>query len=243
MAGKVKQRQNNKPRRTRESAGTTVERRVQTFPDPATWERLCPAAIFVCLAGLYIITMPEHTTLEDSGVLITVAQFGGIAHPPGYPLYTMLGKLFTLLPAGSIAVRVQLLSALAGAGACVCVYFCCLTLSRQRTPAVFAALFYGVSGLLWRQSIIAEVYTLHALFLFLLLYLALRLQQAFTRRDLYLFTLIFALALIHHWPLLLLSSILFVPLFLAITMQQPAHRSSVSCNSERSPNKRISCFG
>ncbi len=202
-----------------------ISRCVIAFRHPAAWARLCPGALFVLLTGLYIATMPEHATLEDSGVLITVAEFAGIAHPPGYPLYTMLGKLFTLLPFGTIAVRVQLLSAVAGALACVCVYFCCLVLSRQRIPAFFAALFYGVSGLLWRQSLIAEVYTLHALFVFLLLYLALRLHQEFSRRDLYLFTLTFALGLSHHWPLLLLNSMLFLPLFLVMAM---THRPRLS---------------
>ena len=196
-----------------------ISRRGMGFRHLAMWERLlCPGAIFVLLTGLYVITMPEHATLEDSGLFITVAQFAGIAHPPGYPLYTMLGTLFTLLPFGTLAVRVQLLSAVAGALACVCVYFCCLVLSKQRLPAFFAAVFYGVSGLLWRQSLIAEVYTLHALFLFLLLYLALRLHQAFTRRDLSLFTFTFALGLSHHWPLLLLNSVVFVPLFLAMAV-------------------------
>ena len=195
-----------------------ISRCAIAFRHPAAWARLCPGALFVLLTDLYIVTMPEHATLEDSGILITVVQFAGTAHPPGYPLYTMLGKLFTLLPFGTIAVRVQLLSAVAGALACVCVYFCCLVLSKQRIPAFFAALLYGVSGLLWRQSLIAEVYTLHALFVFLLLYLALRLHREFSRRDLYLFTLTFVLGLSHHWPLLLLNSMLFLPLFLVMAM-------------------------
>ena len=186
----------------------------------------CPTAIFVLLAGLYLITMPEHVTLEDSGTFIVVAQFAGIAHPPGYPLYTMLANLLTLLPLGTMAFRVQLLSAVAGALACVCVYLCCRVLSGRRVPAFFAALFYGVSGLLWRQSLVAEVYTLHALFVFLLLWLALRLHRDFTRRGLYLFTLTFALGLSHHWPLLLLHGILFAPLFLAAARERRPRLSS-----------------
>ena len=221
----------------RQKSKHTVLHRETVSRHPAAWERfLWPGAVFVLLTGLYVITMPGHTTLEDSGILITVAQFAGLAHPPGYPLYTMLGTLFTLLPFGTIAVRVQLLSAVAGALACVCVYFCCLLLSKRRVAAFFAALFYGVSGLLWRQSLVAEVYTLHALFLFLLLYLALRLHQEFTRRDLYLFTLTFALGLSHHWPLLLLNGILFVPLFLATALK---HRPRPSAYLAMAPKLAI----
>lgn len=87
-------------------------------------EALAPGALFALLTGLYLATMPAHGTLEDSGAFITVAHFAGIAHPPGYPLYTMIGTLFSWLPAGSGAFRVQLVSALAGALACVAVYYC-----------------------------------------------------------------------------------------------------------------------
>ena len=41
-----------------------------------------------------------------------MADILGIAHPPGFPLYTMLGKLFTLIPFGDVAYRVNLMSAL-----------------------------------------------------------------------------------------------------------------------------------
>lgn len=177
-------------------------------------EAAYPAALFALLMGLYVFTMSEHTTLEDSGAFILVVKFAGIAHPPGYPLYTMLGKLYSLLPFGNFAFRIQLLSATAGALACVWVYFCCLALSAARWPAFFAALFFGVSGMLWRQSLIAEVYSLHAMFYFLCLYLVLRMRHGFRRRELFCLAFFFALGLSHHWPLLVLNSLSFFPLLL-----------------------------
>ena len=177
--------------------------------------RLYPWGVFSALLCLYALTMPEHGTLEDSGAFITVARFAGIAHPPGYPLYTMLGAAFSWLPLGTFAVRVQLLSAICGAGACVCIHQCCLSLSNSRPAALAAALVAGLSGLLWSQSLIAEVYAPHAFVFFLLLLLALKLEARFRRKTLFAFTLVFSLGLCHHWPLLVLAAPAFAPLLLA----------------------------
>ena len=171
-----------------------------------------PAVIAILLSALYAFTISEHVSLEDSGAFIAVADSAGIAHPPGYPLYTMLGKLFTLIPVENIAFRVKFLSAVAGAFAGVCIYFCCLALFRERWQAFLCAMFFGVCGLPWNLSVIAEVYTLHALFYFLLLYIALRLYDNFNRRDLYLWVFFFGLSLSHHWPLMVLGSISFIPI-------------------------------
>ena len=166
--------------------------------------------------------MSEHTSLEDSGAFITVVHDAGIAHPPGYPLYTMLGKLFTLIPLDNVAFRVKLVSATAGALTAVCIYFCCLVLFRVRGVAFLCALFFGLCELPWNHSVTAEVYALHALFYFLLLYFALRLHKDFNCRDLYLMTFFLGLSLSHHWPLMVLASISFVPLLFG---QHPLQRA------------------
>ena len=43
------------------------------------------------------------------------SYFWGVAHPPGYPLFTILGKLATMVPIGTIAFRVHALSGLLAA--------------------------------------------------------------------------------------------------------------------------------
>ena len=67
---------------------------------------------------LYIGTLARSVTFVDSGELAAVCHTLGIAHPPGYPLYTMLGRLGTLLPFGTMLTRMHLLSALPSAAAC-----------------------------------------------------------------------------------------------------------------------------
>ena len=68
------------------------------------------SAFFLILLIIYMISSPAAIALEDSAYLVLVADKAGVAHPPGYPLYILLGKLFTLIPAGSIAERIYFLN-------------------------------------------------------------------------------------------------------------------------------------
>src|SRR6185295_11010858 len=95
-------------------------------------------------------------------------------HPPGYPLFTLIGHLFSLLPFGSVAYRVHLASALFGALSGAALWLCVRALVGARLPAYLAALALGLSPVFWSQSIVAEVYTLNTFFLLVLVYLGLR---------------------------------------------------------------------
>ncbi len=117
--------------------------------------------------GLYVITAAPGLYWMDSGEL-TAAGYGlGTAHPPGFPLYTLLAKAVTFIPVGSIAFRVTLLSALCGALTVSLVFWLTLRLSRAlgcgervaQAGSVCAALVLGLSHTFWRQATVAEVYT------------------------------------------------------------------------------------
>src|SRR5215212_10615094 len=72
--------------------------------------------------ALYVRTLAPALLLGDGAEFQILAATLGIAHPTGYPIYLLLGKLFTWLPIGSIAYRVNLLSASAGALALALLY-------------------------------------------------------------------------------------------------------------------------
>ncbi len=72
--------------------------------------------ILIAFAGAfavyrYTLAPSVATVFDDSLEMQLVAFRLGIAHPTGYPLYTLLGKLFTLLPLNDVAFRVNLMSA------------------------------------------------------------------------------------------------------------------------------------
>ena len=107
----------------------------------------------------------------DSGELILAAWSGGVAHAPGFPLYTALGWLWShLLPVGRIAWRLNLFSAVCGALAGGLTYALALRTLREGTTevvtantvvaAAIGALALGLGRTVWTWATVAEVYTL-----------------------------------------------------------------------------------
>src|SRR5438093_4180433 len=79
--------------------------------------RLVTALVGMATLGVYLATLSPTIGGGDGGELVTVGYVLGVAHPPGFPLYTLLAKLATLLPVGTVAWRVNLLSAVCAAAA------------------------------------------------------------------------------------------------------------------------------
>jgi len=72
---------------------------------------ICATLVFLVSLLVYSRTLAPTVTLVDSGELIVAARFLGVAHPPGFPLYLILAHLFSLIPIGSIAFRINFASA------------------------------------------------------------------------------------------------------------------------------------
>ncbi len=116
----------------------------------------------------------------DSGELITVAHTLGVAHPPGYPLYTLLAKLFTLIPIGTIAWRVNLFSAACGAGAATILFLAAARWSGSLWAALAAASLFAFSPRVWPHAVTTEVFALNNVFSAGLIYLTVRFSEAVT---------------------------------------------------------------
>lgn len=122
------------------------------------------AIVAVAAMAAYGATLAPDISGLDSPELTAAAHRLGIAHAPGYPLYTMLGWLFShAFPMSNVAFRLNLLSALLGAAACVAVYGVGLRLTTRPLVAAAGALTLAFSYQFWRDAIVAEVYTLDAL--------------------------------------------------------------------------------
>ena len=156
---------------------------------------------------LYVLTMPRTVVLEDDGLFLMAGVHLGVAHPPGYPLYTLIVYLFTQLPFGSVAFLGHLSSAVLGAFACGCVYVCARLLHASPIPALIATWLFAASEHFWSQAIIAEVYTLNALFFFGLYALLLYGIRQPQRTGVWIATAIaYGLSLTNHWPMMVLST-------------------------------------
>src|SRR5437762_10602394 len=165
------------------------------------------AAGIVALAGLlYFLTAARDIVVGDTGELITAAVSLGVAHPPGYPLFTMLGHLFSLLPFGSIPFRVNLLAVVCDALTIGVVYFSAFRLTRSRLAAAVAALLLAVNPIFWEWSLAADVFALNNLLAAVLILLLVAWHQH-PERSAFLIAAFFVagLALTNHQTIVLLG--------------------------------------
>jgi hypothetical protein len=128
------------------------------------------AVVFASFA-LYLHTMgPSLVPYRDAGEMSTAVTRLGVLHPPGYPLYTLLGYLFTELPIANPAYRLTLLSAFSLA----VVWGVLFLLACELWSAAAAAgmvLLGMVSFQFWMHAIVPEMNTLNLLIIGLLLWL------------------------------------------------------------------------
>ncbi len=111
-------------------------------------DRRMAALLALASFALYAATAAPSvaTVFDDSLEFQVVAPTLGIAHPSGYPLYTLLGKLATLLmPFRDAAGRLNLLSALAAGATVGILYLVARKLAGSRLAAVVASAAFAIS--------------------------------------------------------------------------------------------------
>ena len=105
--------------------------------------------------AVYVVTLAPDVLPGDSGEFQLAVPLLGIVHPTGYPLYLLLGRLFTLLPVASIAYRVNLFSAASAALAVGAFYLVALgmveAITNRRSGAHYRQL---VANRPWQQPVI-----------------------------------------------------------------------------------------
>ena len=138
--------------------------------------RYIGVGVFLLTLGVYVKTMAPAVSFWDCGEFIASSYLLGVPHPPGSPLYVLLGRVFSLAPIADVAARVTFMSALSSALAVWCVYCSTLALARRAlggnplmpfgdrrdvgplSGAVLAALLLAFSYTQWFNATEAEVY-------------------------------------------------------------------------------------
>ncbi len=152
-------------------------------------ERLIALIIFSIALTIYLITLSPSVSFWDSGEFIAASYTLAIPHPPGTPLYVLLGRVFTLIPVSTIAIRVNLLSAIPSALAVMFLYLSLMLIARRMIPpgerrtathqiyragAAAGALIAAFGSTWWTNSIESEVYALSGLVIALSMWILLR---------------------------------------------------------------------
>ncbi len=139
--------------------------------------------LLAALLPVYWLTMPHTVGRADTFEFQVVAPQLGIAHPTGYPLYLLLGKLFTLVPVGPAAWRLNVATAVYALAAITLLYLFGRRLLGQPLPALLGAVALGLTPTFWSQAIEAEVYSLHALIITAALYMMLKIDDLRLKID------------------------------------------------------------
>jgi hypothetical protein len=148
------------------------------------------------LLAIYVATLAPSVMGGDSGELTTAALTGGVPHPPGYPLFAMLARLFAALPFGpSPAWRVNLLSATSTAAAAGLLCALIQLWTRDTVAALAAAVLFGTDAVVWYHATSAEVFGLGAFFLALAFLLWLHVERTASRRHVYALAFVSGLAM------------------------------------------------
>jgi len=107
-----------------------------------------------------------------TGELTAAAVLGGVPHPPGFPVFAILARLFAALPFGPcVAWRVNLLSAVSTAAAAGVLCAVAQRLSGSMAAGFLAAALFGTNPIVWHNATAAEVFGLNAFFVALALWL------------------------------------------------------------------------
>jgi len=164
-----------------------------------TWGRLSgdrgntlfASLVFLFTLAVYTITLTPNVPFWDGGEFIATSFILGIPHAPGTPLYVLIGRVFSLLPLGNVAERVNWISALSSALSLLFLYLITVKISRKVFPwedhpvhrwiaylaGVVAALIAGFATTFWDNAIEAEVYASSCFLMAFVVWLALRWEE------------------------------------------------------------------
>src|SRR3954470_22903143 len=140
--------------------GATAQRRRAIIRRPWVGAALIGLIAFT----VYLRTLASTIVWGDSPELTAAAYTAGVPHPTGYPLYMLLAHSFIhLVPLGTPAYRMNLLTAISASLAAALIYPLMLRITRSRISSLVGPLLFAFSQTFWSQAVIAEVYAFQIL--------------------------------------------------------------------------------
>lgn len=160
---------------------------------------------------VYVHTLAPGVYGYDSAELATGVFTLGIVHPTGYPLYLLVGKAFTILPLGSVAFRLNLMSAVFASATVWITARLTQRLTKRPILAALGALGLGFAPSFWSLAVVAEVYTLHTFLIATSVTAAVRFAELGQRRWLWLLAMSAGLSIANH-----MTSAMYLPAYALI---------------------------
>lgn len=162
---------------------------------------------FIIPFGVYLKTLAPTVSFIDTGELAAVCVKLGVAHPTGYPLFTLVGRLFTLLPFGDEIFRLNFMCAVASSAALALFFNLLVFILREFDGEIFsgnskseklagslselsvyaislsAVLVLGFSATFWNIANSLEVYSFHQFFVIAIIYSMLKAVHETGKKD------------------------------------------------------------
>ena len=155
---------------------------------------LLPLSVF----AIYLSTTAPVVYLGDSGELTAAAFSLGVPHPSGYPLFSLIGKIFSLVPLGNVGFRVNLMSGVFASLTSLLVYDVIKGFTQNFICSMTATLFLAFMPLFWSQTVSAEVYPFHCFFVAAMIRLLWQWEERKEFRWLLLFVFVTSLSFGNH---------------------------------------------
>ena len=199
------------------------------FSDHKTTNKYLALFTFIVSLIIYSLTLAPTASFWDAGEFIAVAHGLQVNHPPGAPLYSLIGRVASMfMPIEYVALSINFLSGLASALTIMLLYLIIVRLVREYRGhpdsmilvdkigmyggALVGSLTFAVSDTFWFNAVEAEVYAMSMFFTAIVVWLALKWSEnhdkEYNERWLVLIAYMFGLAIGVH--LLNLLAIFFV---------------------------------
>ncbi|HLE11281.1 MAG: hypothetical protein A2504_03375 [Bdellovibrionales bacterium RIFOXYD12_FULL_39_22] len=175
---------------------------------------------------LYLLTAPHNVQVLDTGELVLNSYRSRVIHPPGYPLYNRLFFLAThLIPFGTIFFRAAIFNSILASG--VLLFFFQLAKRESYLLATILSLPFISSFLVWKYSILPDVFMLHSFFVAGISYFYLAPKELSKNEIRWLFVL-FALSSTNHLTTIFLFPLLFHACWKRISIKEFLYYSALS---------------
>ncbi|MAN58806.1 MAG: hypothetical protein CMC08_03090 [Flavobacteriaceae bacterium] len=201
-----------------------------------TWNNILGWTVFAIALITYWLTVEPTASFWDAGEYITTSSNLEVGHPPGAPLYQLLGAFFSIfaMEATNIALTINLMSVFASAFTILFMYWS-LTILLQKVvlahseigkntnyailgSAAVGSLAFAFTDSFWFNAVEAEVYAMANFLLAILFYAALRWEREMNtpRGDRWVILISFIIGLsfgVHFMALLTIPAIGFLYFF------------------------------
>ncbi len=147
---------------------------------------------------LYILTLQPKLIDEESSMYVSNILKMEILKPPGYPIYSLLAKVFTLIPIGDIAYKINLFSSLFGALTILILFFTVYLLLKDDIISLASSLTLAFIYPFWSASNRIGTDSINLCLISLAIYAAIRYSKQPNRKNLYLFFFCLGLSLTNN---------------------------------------------